>query len=326
MPSFIILNVNKTRVNTEKVQVNRMTAITGPIKIGLALGTLGPKWRRRVFAILAALVLLILSLIWKVAQPGYGRQFAFDWDEAKGFTRASIRRPPTSRLVMALVAPMDQFVILQTKPHIPPVVRGLGLKRAMGEISLDTLGPLPIVLGVDILQPWTVVDPEETPLMWAADRGDLGQVKELLAGGANVNAIDQRGNSALIYAGKTFHRNAEVVRSLISAGAAVNAKDNRKGATALIYATENGAQLEVVQELLAGGAEVNARDDRGESPLMNAVFDDGDETSAEVVKVLLAYGADLRAKNTEGETALDIAEKRGKPKVALLLKEAGINR
>ena len=303
-----------------------MPAMTGPLKMGLALATLGPRRKRRVFAILTALVFLILSLIWKVAQPGYGRQFSFDWDETKGFTRASIRRPQASRLARAFVAPMDQFVILQTKPHIPPLIRGLGLKRAKGEISLDTLGPLPIVLGVDVLQPWTAVDPEETPLMWAADRGDLAQVKELLAGGANVNATDQRGYSALIYAGKTFHRNAEVVRSLISAGAAVNAKDNRKGATALIYATENGAQLEVVQELLAGGADVNARDDRGKSPLLNAVFDDGDEASAKVVKVLLAYGADLTAKNTEGQTALDIAEQRGKAKVAQLLRQAGVKR
>ncbi len=106
----------------------------------------------------------------------------------------------------------------------------------------------------------------------------------------------------------------------------MNAKDNRKGATALIYATENGAQLEVVQELLAGGADVNARDDRGKSPLLNAVFDDGDEASAKVVKVLLAYGADLTAKNTEGQTALDIAEQRGKAKVAQLLRQAGVKR
>jgi len=55
---------------------------------------------------------------------------------------------------------------------------------------------------------------------------------------------------------------------LLLAGANVNAT-NRNGQTALMYLNEN-ATIEVVRDLLAAGANVNARDENGESPLIIA--------------------------------------------------------
>src|SRR5690348_17263257 len=58
-----------------------------------------------------------------------------------------------------------------------------------------------------------------TELMDAAAKGDLGKVRDLLAKGADVNARDQSGSTALMSAA-----NAAVAEALIAKGADVNAK------------------------------------------------------------------------------------------------------
>ena len=62
--------------------------------------------------------------------------------------------------------------------------------------------------------------------------------------------------------------NLQAVRNLISAGADVNAKDE-DGETALMIAADDG-HTAIVQALIAAGADVNARDDEGESALDKA--------------------------------------------------------
>jgi ankyrin repeat protein len=87
--------------------------------------------------------------------------------------------------------------------------------------------------------------------MQAAAKGDINQIKKLLAPGANVNAQDQSGYTALMYASKGSTDNAAaIVAALLSAGAAGNAKDKR-GNTALNWATWNGIRLEAMKQLIA---------------------------------------------------------------------------
>ena len=63
----------------------------------------------------------------------------------------------------------------------------------------------------------------EREMITAAERGELLVVKRLLAGGARIDARDQRGRTALLAA---THRNrVETARFLIQEGADVNAKD-----------------------------------------------------------------------------------------------------
>jgi hypothetical protein len=107
-----------------------------------------PKSRKRLYVGLAIVGFLGMSFIWKVAQPGYGNIINFDWDETTGFKYASVKRPPASLLVKILVAPTDQFVVLQAKPHIVRRMHQWHMSKASGDIPLGTLGPLPIVLGV----------------------------------------------------------------------------------------------------------------------------------------------------------------------------------
>jgi uncharacterized protein len=85
----------------------------------------------------------------------------------------------------------------------------------------------------------TLEDPDETPLMRAAVQGDLTTVHQLLTGpnSANVNALDQGGQSALILACQRgdLKTNADMVKALIAAGADVNLR-SRNGYTALTWA------------------------------------------------------------------------------------------
>lgn len=67
--------------------------------------------------------------------------------------------------------------------------------------------------------------------MAAAGRKDSETVKALVAAGAEVNAKDEDGRTALMEAAD--RDNSESVKILISAGAEVNAKD-KEGRTALM--------------------------------------------------------------------------------------------
>jgi len=81
--------------------------------------------------------------------------------------------------------------------------------------------------------------------MRAAVEGDLKVVKQLLADAtaANVNSLDQGGQSALILACQNPRTNPEVVKALLAAGANVNLR-SRNGYTALTWAnTRNNTEV-----------------------------------------------------------------------------------
>lgn len=92
-----------------------------------------------------------------------------------------------------------------------------------------------------------------TPLLFAAQAGDLASAKLLLAAGAKVNDTAADGNSALVLS--TFSGNSEVARLLIEAGADPSAAG--AGYTALHAAALRG-DLPTVKALLAKGADPNA--------------------------------------------------------------------
>ncbi len=91
------------------------------------------------------------------------------------------------------------------------------------------------------------------------------------------------------------------VRAFLEAGADPNAADE-DGATALMYAVWQ-QDPEVVRLLISVGADVNAADKDGNTALMAAVQDGN---CLGIVKDLLAAGADAGAKNADGDTALDL--------------------
>src|SRR5829696_2452771 len=78
---------------------------------------------------------------------------------------------------------------------------------------------------------------ETTPLMGAAARGRVADVRALLAAGADVNAQDKDGRTALMFAAAAGH--VDTVKALLSKGANPNLKDET-GQTALTLAQTNG--------------------------------------------------------------------------------------
>ncbi|MDY6985652.1 MAG: ankyrin repeat domain-containing protein [Candidatus Thermoplasmatota archaeon] len=141
-----------------------------------------------------------------------------------------------------------------------------------------------------------------TPLMLAAAKGDVRRVRDLIAKGADVNARNKWGATALMYA-VNHSGSVEVAKILIENGADVNARDNN-GETALIDATDRGNR-EMVKLLLESGADVNARTNDGVTALTYATA----RRNRDLVRLLLENGADVDIKDEKGDTALDYASK-----------------
>lgn len=160
--------------------------------------------------------------------------------------------------------------------------------------------------------------------------GEVDEVREMLAGGIQVDAVDEEGRTALMAAaafdqtevvnvlldaGTDIHKTCPAKRTalmyaaanctatvqrLLLLGAQVNASDS-VGGTALICACQQNAAN--VGVLLAAGAEVNRKDIYGCSPLYFAcgIEQPGSE---DAVTALLAAGADASAANKMGQTPL----------------------
>lgn len=108
-----------------------------------------------------------------------------------------------------------------------------------------------------------------TPLMLAAQRGNVDMVRHLLAANAVVNAADERGYTALFYACYNPDEDCghpDVVEQLLAAGADKEACIGF-GVRPLMYAAGNG-EAGVVLALLRGGADPEARNEVGRTALM----------------------------------------------------------
>ncbi len=90
----------------------------------------------------------------------------------------------------------------------------------------------------------------QTALMWAVIKGEGPIIKFLIQKGANINARDGEGNSVLIWAVVT--ENIGTIRLLLDKGADVNIKDD-SGATALMIAKKR-KNNEIVQLLKSAGS------------------------------------------------------------------------
>ena len=159
----------------------------------------------------------------------------------------------------------------------------------------------------------------DSPVADAAMRGDAGAVAALLAGGADVNAAQGDGMTALHWSAR--NGDAALARTLIEAGANVGAGTRIGHYTALHMAGEVGAG-DVVELLLGAGADPSARVVGAGSPTpLHFAAASG---SVRAVDALVAAGADVNAaEESWGQTPLIFAAARGRTGAVRALLAAG---
>jgi ankyrin repeat protein len=125
-------------------------------------------------------------------------------------------------------------------------------------------------------------------------------VCRLLSAGADVNAVDDLGKSALHIA--ISNKNLRCVRLLLAAGANIHAVTRPRGRTPLFEACGYAPRC-VAELLVLAGSDVNARDYKQHTPLMVACRRN-DDAGEYLVSMLLLAGADVNARDHNQRTAL----------------------
>jgi ankyrin repeat protein len=156
-----------------------------------------------------------------------------------------------------------------------------------------------------------------TALHWAVYNDDAETARLLVRSRADVNATNRYGVPPLFLA--CTNNNATLVGLLLDAGANANAS-LPGGETVLMTAAKVG-NLEAVKALLARGANPNARERRDQTALMWAAA----EGHATVVRALIEAGSGINDTLTSGFTPLFFAVREGHVDVVRVLLEAGVN-
>lgn len=154
---------------------------------------------------------------------------------------------------------------------------------------------------------------KQSPLLKAAEQGDVAKVRKLLAQGEPINAVDKYGHSVLQNAIHGEH--TELALLLVRLGADLHQRTGDDGHSALHTAAMRGDGA-VLRAMLDRGAEVNHRCKKKTTPLMWAANRD----FLDAVRLLAESGADLNAQDKDGQTALMYTSK---PEVAALLLSLG---
>lgn len=151
------------------------------------------------------------------------------------------------------------------------------------------------------------------PVANAAQYGHGAVVRLLVDAGADVNAVDNSGFTALRWA--SVAGRAEMVALLKRSGA----KDLRVNwSAARIFSAPFLFDAPFVDDYLARGGDADLRNEDGQTPLMMAAL-----VHAPIVKALIRAGADVNARDAEGWTALMSAALRGETEALRLLLGAG---
>jgi ankyrin repeat protein len=151
---------------------------------------------------------------------------------------------------------------------------------------------------------WNLVPVHTTPLIEAGRLGKWKTLQVLLAHHADVNAADQYGNTALMYA--ATYRNVAAVKALLTRGARADTKDDA-GETALFWVFDLQESSRHIHTGVGRFDWVNeqTRSDR-----------------RAIVAWLIRYGTSVDNKNNRGDTAMSLVYDRDNKKLIQMLKHA----
>ena len=164
-------------------------------------------------------------------------------------------------------------------------------------------------LGIVTAQAPTVAD--------AAMKGDRAAVRSSLQQGADVNAAQGDGMTAIHWAAR--HGDVDLIQMLVGARANLAALTRIGASPPLLLAAENG-HVDAVRALLAAGADANAADASGTTALMLAAAAGAPDS----IRALLQAGADVHARDRVMErTALMFAAGNNRAAAIEVLARAG---
>ena len=191
-------------------------------------------------------------------------------------------------------------------------------------------------------------DPDAA-LLNAARTGDADGVALAIRSGADLEAKDPQGHTALLLASAGDH--VDAARVLLAMGASPDTYDNRSdtpwlvtgvtgsvamadvmlrfhpdltlrnrfGGVSIIPASERG-HVGYVRRVAESGIDVNHVNDLGWTAMLEAVIlGDGSSAYVEIVRILLDAGADPTIADNDGVSALEHARSRGFTEIARVL-------
>lgn len=152
-----------------------------------------------------------------------------------------------------------------------------------------------------------------TALMDAVKRNDAAAVRQLVAGGADVDEKDTSQDVPLIMAAYLGHD--EIVRLLLEAGADVTAVDPGMKATAL-HAAAYAGRTNAARLLIEYGIEIDRQGPyNGYTALHDAVW----QNNVDTAQVLIDAGANLHVTSNSGQTPLEFAQSRRHTAIAAMI-------
>jgi len=143
-------------------------------------------------------------------------------------------------------------------------------------------------------------------------KGNLPEVREVVANGADVNFVNRLGVTPLMMACQW--NQPEIAGLFLDYGADLEPVESSCGRNALMYACLSG-NVRLVKLLVERGARIDSTDCMGRTPLMMA----SSVGKTEIVRLLIECGANIHLKDNSGVNALEWAAGEGRRDIVELL-------
>lgn len=161
-----------------------------------------------------------------------------------------------------------------------------------------------------------------TPLHYAAEWNLKEALSSLIQKGANVNAVNSNGESALFSAVKAD--SPEIIQLLVENGIITDTRSNltrdHLGNTPLHYAVKWNS-LNAAQSIISLGFDVNSQNLSGKT----ALSDSARSGKIEMTQLLIQFGANVNSADISGKTALIDSIQSGNEEMISLLLQNGAN-